>query len=128
MKLLLQMMMMTSQFKLHIILVDQKDLKIIKIRSKFDNPIRYPKSYFEAIDSEESDKWKAAMNYEYNSLMKHNTWTLVEHKNADKVIDVKWIYRIKPDGRYKARLVAFGYTQERGVDYDQIYSPIIFDN
>ncbi|CAK1597248.1 unnamed protein product [Parnassius mnemosyne] len=57
----------------------------------------------EATTCNEAMKWKEAMNSEMDSLMKNNTWTLVNKPPKDKkVIDVKWVYKRKSENEYKA--------------------------
>ncbi|GKF23556.1 ribonuclease H-like domain-containing protein [Tanacetum coccineum] len=56
-------------------------------------------------------------------------WTLVDLPNGKRAIGTKWIYRNKKDERgivikNKARLVAQGYIQEEGVDYDEVFAPV----
>ncbi|GJV00162.1 ribonuclease H-like domain, reverse transcriptase, RNA-dependent DNA polymerase [Tanacetum coccineum] len=56
-------------------------------------------------------------------------WTLVELPNGKRAIETKWVFRNKKDERgilikNKARLVAQGYTQEEGIDYDEVFAPI----
>jgi histone deacetylase 1/2 len=70
-----------------------------------------PTSYKTAL---EEPKWFAAMQDEYNALLKNNTWTLTTLPSDRKVIGCKWVFQIKqnPDGsilKYKARLVAKGF-------------------
>lgn len=89
-----------------------------------------PRSYQEAVKSNEKENWFNAMKEEYDSLIKNETWTLVKPTKDQKVIDNKWVFKIKtnPDGstnRYKARLVAKGFKQEHGVDYDETFSPVV---
>ena len=59
--------------------------------------------------------------------MENNVFTLVKHTES-KPIGCKWVYKTKhyPDGtlRYKARLVVKGYEQVKGVDFDEIYTPV----
>jgi Reverse transcriptase (RNA-dependent DNA polymerase)/Integrase core domain len=74
--------------------------------------------------------WRAAMADELNALAKNNTWSLVPPPSNQKVIGCKWVFKTKrkADGstdRYKARLVAKGYNQEAGVDFEEIYSPVV---
>lgn len=59
--------------------------------------------------------WKAAVEAKYNSIMKHNTWEIVDHSLNWKVIGTKWIWKVKykAEGtleKYKAGLVALGYS------------------
>lgn len=69
------------------------------------------------------------MKEEYNSLIKNQTWTLVNRPSGRKPIDCKWIFKTKrnTDGsvhKYKARLVARGFSQRKGIDYKDTYSPV----
>lgn len=69
------------------------------------------------------------MNKELEALSQNNTWTFVKLPPGKRPISCKWVYKIKlkADGsleRYKARLVARGFTQTEGVDYFETYSPV----
>lgn len=94
---------------------------------KHDYTVTKPPSYSIAA---KHPQWVVAMDSEFQSLQKQRTWSLVPllaHKN---VVTCKWVYRLKrnADGssaRYKARLVARGYLQQYGVDYDETFSPIL---
>lgn len=73
--------------------------------------------------------WKAAVEEELKTLKKNNTWTLVRKPENVKVIDNKWVFRLKrhPDGQikgYKARLVAKGFMQRKGFNYEETYAPV----
>ena len=88
-----------------------------------------PKNITEALDGQHADQWKEAADSEYDSLIKNHTWDLVEPPEGKNIVGCKWVFKLKhnADGsidRYKARLVAQGYSQEPGQDYDEIYAPV----
>lgn len=89
-----------------------------------------PKSYQEAMNCLDCEKWMGAMNSEISSLKKNHTWDLVNLPKGRKVIDNKWIFKIKHNSagdveRFKARLVIRGFTQQYGVDYLETFSPVV---
>ncbi|KAI5312002.1 hypothetical protein L3X38_041175 [Prunus dulcis] len=77
-----------------------------------------------------SSEWKQAMKEEIDALHMQGTWILVPSPGDKNIIGSKWVYKIKrnPDGsvgRYKARLVAQGFSQEPGFDFGETFSPIV---
>lgn len=91
-----------------------------------ENPI----SLKEAINNKEKEKWLDAMNNEINSLKECETWSLVDRTPDMHVISCKWVFNVKrrQNGeiyKYKARLVARGFEQRYGIDYNEIYAPVI---
>lgn len=89
-----------------------------------------PYTYEQAIKSENNREWMDAMREEIDSLVKSGTWVLVEAPKDQKIVDNRWVFRIKrnPDNsvdRYKARLVARGFSQTYGVDYTETFSPVV---
>lgn len=84
----------------------------------------------EALQSDEKLHWDNAMKEEYESLLKNETWTLEQLPTGKKAIGCKWVYKRKTNEngettRYKARLVAQGFTQKFGVDYDEVFAPVV---
>lgn len=69
------------------------------------------------------------MEAEIDSIEKNGTWKLVELPAGQKVIGLKWIFKLKKDAagnitKHKARLVAKGYAQEHGIDYEEVFAPV----
>jgi ATP-binding cassette subfamily B (MDR/TAP) protein 1 len=89
-----------------------------------------PSCYQEVMLAAEKVKWEKAMQSEMNSLHKNHTWELVQLPEGKKALPCKWVYKEKitpSDGRpkYKARLVAKGFKQQQGIDFDEIFSPVV---
>ena len=89
-----------------------------------------PKSLEEALTSEHGKQWKDAVDSECESLMKNKIWKLVELPSGRKPIGCKWVFKVKygSDGkveRFKGRLVAKGYAQQYGIDYEETFSPVV---
>src|SRR5712692_5751907 len=73
--------------------------------------------------------WKKSMKEEFSLLRKNNTWELVDLPPRRKLVQCKWVYKTKfaADGsplKYKAILVAKGYSQVHGIDYNETFSPV----
>lgn len=86
-----------------------------------------PIHFEEAI---KNPKWVIAMKEELRLIKKNETWELMSLPPQKKAIPVKWIYKIKvnPDGsisKFKARLVAKGFCQKAGLDYQDVFSPVV---
>ncbi|GJX74290.1 retrotransposon protein, putative, ty1-copia subclass [Tanacetum coccineum] len=88
-----------------------------------------PTSYKAAMLDAESNKWIDAMNAEIQSMMDNMVWVLVDLPPGCKTVGSKWLFKKKTDmdgivHTYKACLVAKGYTQLYGVDYEEMFSPV----
>ena len=84
----------------------------------------------EALDSPQKAEWEEAMAKEMHSLQDNDVWELVEPPKDRKIVGSKWVFKVKTneDGkveRYKARLVAQGFTQVKGADYDETFCPVV---
>jgi hypothetical protein len=69
------------------------------------------------------------MDEEIDSIERSNTWDLVDLPEGENSIGVKWVYNTKlnADGeveKYKARLVAQGFSQQPGIDYNETFAPV----
>ncbi|UYV67664.1 hypothetical protein LAZ67_5001520 [Cordylochernes scorpioides] len=87
-----------------------------------------PKDYEEAIACEDKKHWENAMLEEIQNMYSHQVWELVPRPVNAKVVKSKWVFKISKDQEnktYKARLVAMGYYQIPGRDYNESFSPVI---
>ncbi len=116
---------------------DQSDQNVMPIRRStrlrkqpdyFDIPVCHltetPTTFKQAGNSQDKMKWKAAMETEMNSLQENDVWNLVKLPTGRKIVGSKWVFKKKTgaDGtveRYKARLVAQGFTQK------QTFCPVV---
>ena len=87
--------------------------------------------YKKAIKSSKIEEWKKALEDEMQSLQKNQTWELTQLPKNKNAIGCKWVYAKKKrfsnknDVHFKARLVAKGYAQKEGIDYNEVFSPVV---
>ncbi|KAJ9565416.1 hypothetical protein OSB04_001382 [Centaurea solstitialis] len=110
----------------------RRSKRILRPNPKYANTailednVKEPETYEEVSQNK---AWQKAMEEEITALEQNQTWELVPRPRDIKPISCKWVYKIKrrPDGsieRYKARLVARGFSQQYGLDYDETFSPV----
>jgi hypothetical protein len=85
---------------------------------------RDPATYKEAMEAADAEEWAEACNYKMDALSKNDTWELVDLPPGRKAIKSKWVFKLKIDGRFRARLVAKGFTQIPGIDYNETFYPV----
>ncbi|KAJ0577826.1 putative RNA-directed DNA polymerase [Helianthus annuus] len=93
---------------------------------EFALSISDPMMYEEVILKKE---WQVAMTEEIKAIEKNETWMLVDPPSNRNIVGLKWLYKTKlgPDGKmlkYKARLVLKGYSQRKGVDFQDTFAPV----
>lgn len=74
--------------------------------------------------------WQQTMQLEINALHENRTWTLVPPSPQMNLVSSKWVFKVKTkaDGsleQYKACLVARGFNQLQGLDYEETFSPVV---
>ena len=89
-----------------------------------------PQSYQEAMNTPERDLWILAMEEEMESFMQHGVWELTKRVPGQKLLDSRWVFTLKRtlDGNvrlYKARLVARGYKQKQGIDFQEKFASVV---
>ena len=89
-----------------------------------------PRTVNEAMNGSESPQWKLAMERELKSFDKNNVFELVKRTPDMNLIKSRWVFKRKKgsDGEivsYKARLVAQGFLQRPGIDYDETFAPVV---
>ncbi|KAJ0828650.1 putative RNA-directed DNA polymerase [Helianthus annuus] len=85
-----------------------------------------PVSYEEAATKKE---WIDAMKTELDSINRNKTWTLTRLPRGHRAVGLKWVFKIKRDAdgavtKHKARVVAKGYVQRKGVDFEEAFAPV----
>ena len=74
-------------------------------------------------------KWIRAMDLEIEAIEKNKTWQLTTLLNGAKKIGVKWVFKTKLHekgevDKCKSRVVAKGYAQRQGIDYNEVFAPV----
>jgi hypothetical protein len=74
-------------------------------------------------------EWADVMIRKYQSIIKNDVWEIVPRPKSKDVVSSKWVYKIKhaTDGsieKYKARFVACGFSQKKGIDYEETFAPV----
>ena len=96
------------------------------LTSVYDDPYTYK----EAMSSPDAPEWQAACIEELRALEHMKVYEVVDRPKDRKVVASKWVFRTKRNSegeitRYKARVVAKGYTQVEGLDYDETFAPVV---
>ena len=88
-----------------------------------------PSSLKEAMERPDRSQWEEAMKEEIERLIRRGTWKPVPRPEGANIVGSKWVYRLKKDANrnvtsHRAHLVAQGFTQVHGVDFDDTFAPI----
>nr|GEX20169.1 hypothetical protein [Tanacetum cinerariifolium] len=95
--------------------------------SNMETTITEPKKIYDAL---QDPSWVEAMQEELFQFKIQNVWTLVDFPKGVTPIGIKWVLKNKKDERgivirNKTRLVAQGHTEEEGIDYDEVFAPVV---
>lgn len=111
----------------------------LRDRSKIQKPARYdvnlveyqePKTFEEAINGNNSDKWRTAIKEELEAHEANGTWILTKLPEKKKTISSTWVFKVKyfsseDSVHFKARLCAKGCQQVAGIDYQETFAPVV---
>ena len=89
-----------------------------------------PETYQEAILHESKKGWVKVMQAEVRSLIENHIYDLVKLPQGNKALINKLVYRLKTVNngsqlRYKARLIVKGFNQKKGINFEEIFSPVV---
>lgn len=95
--------------------------------------LKEPTTYTEALASEQHEEWQQAINAELLSITQNEVWHEVEPPPGVKPLTTKWVFKIKtgPQGqieRFKGRLCVRGFEQQLGIDFEEVFSPVMRHN
>lgn len=96
---------------------------LLQVTTALDDPTTFDEAAGHQV-------WREAMKAEIESIEKNETWELSTIPKGTKTIGGKWVFKTKynEDGevdKFKARLVAKGYAQRFGIDYNEVYAPVV---
>ena len=82
------------------------------------------------MQSNDAMKWRKSCEEEYETLLGYHTWNLVERPPDINIVGSRWTFRVKRNNlgqvdKYKARLVAQGFSQVSSLDFNETFSPTI---
>ena len=77
------------------------------------------------IETDDHNKWITGMEQKMESLDRNQTWKLVDLSKDSKVIGCRWVFSKNDNEQCKTKLVAKGYAQKEGIDYNEIFSRVV---
>ena len=101
-------------------------------RTAVESDYKEPGTYkaMKKLEKEERSKWEEAVEKEKQDFLKREVLRAIRIEDVPpgrKLLGTKWVFKKKRDGRYRARLVALGYTQVPGQDFTDNFSPVVDD-
>ena len=107
----------------------QETCLISAVTSRPTEPKTFQEAWHYPVESERGN-WRVAIRKKIRSMIERGVWRKTDRKRIPsnrRLIGSKWVFKIKRDGTYRARLVALGYSQIPGVDYTDNFAPVVHD-
>ncbi|KAI1002675.1 hypothetical protein K3495_g5522 [Podosphaera aphanis] len=100
------------------------------LEAKIIQGITIPRTYKEAMRSPQAKEWEEAVKTEIDQLIMNGTWEEMLLPKGANLVSTKWVFTIKETvngniERFKARLVARGFSQSQGIDYTETFAPTV---
>ena len=104
--------------------LSQQKLNVEMLTRKFQRVLK------KLCDAKDKSKWISAMTDEIVSLSENDVFIVSQAPEGRKVVKCRWVFALKTNSkgevyRHKARLVAKGYSQVKGIDYKEVFSPVV---
>ena len=77
------------------------------------------------LQADSKKRWLESCLEELKSLKDRDVYKIVNLPKGRKAVKNRWVFNIKPDGRYRSRLVAKGFSQVEGINFDELFSPVV---
>lgn len=101
---------------MHVVDKNNKSMDPISFYRDWNNPV-----------PEEQEKWRSSILDELQNMKNRGVWKVIKDEGKKKV-GLKWVFNTKICGRKRSRIVALGYLQRPGIDYEFVYAPVINDS
>jgi hypothetical protein len=99
------------------------------VESDYGEPTSFREAW-DHPDPESREKWREAIRKEFHDMINKGVWRYVRKGTIPgnkRLIGCKWVFKVKSNGVYRARLVALGYSQVPGIDYTDNFAPVVND-
>jgi Reverse transcriptase (RNA-dependent DNA polymerase) len=109
------------------ILLDQASITLFNISPSELEPTTFDDAWNHP-NSKDRELWRAAINKKLGDMDNKKVWEIINKEDVPeerRTIKCEWIYKIKRNGIFRARLVACGYSQIPGIDFNESFAPVI---
>ena len=109
-------------------IIDQADIAMMMLEGPME-PVSFDEAYNHS-EPESRVNWRSAINKEFKEMDVRGVWKKIsksEMPAGRRCVKSKWVFKIKRNGVFRARLVACGYSQVPGLDFNDSFAPVVND-